>query len=119
MLVMRGDVVLVAVPHSSGQPGKIRPALVVQSDRNNQRVQDTIVALITTTTRRAQLEPTQFLIEVASPAGQQSGLLHDSAVKCERLHTLLQSQVQRKIGSLPATTMQRINDCLKASLEIA
>jgi mRNA interferase MazF len=77
---------------------------VVQADHNNRRLQDTIVAIITSTTRRASLEPTQLLIEVATPEGRQSGLLHDSAVKCERLHTVLQSQIQRTIGSLPAAS---------------
>jgi mRNA interferase MazF len=118
MPLKRGDVVLVRVPLTSGQPGKPRPVLVVQSDYNNQRLQDTIVAVITSTTHRAQVEATQLLIEVGTPEGRQSGLLLDSAVKCERLHTVLQSQVYRTIGSLPAATMQKIADCLKAALEL-
>lgn len=118
MPVNRGDVVLVSVPFTSGTASKTRPVLVVQADHNNRRLQDTIVAVITSTTRRASLEPTQLLIEVATPEGRQSGLLHDSAVKCERLHTVLQSQIQRTIGSLPAALMQQVNDCLKAALEL-
>jgi mRNA-degrading endonuclease toxin of MazEF toxin-antitoxin module len=45
MSVTRGDIVLVAVPDTSGKPGKTRPALVVSSDHNNQRLQDAIVAV--------------------------------------------------------------------------
>ena len=104
MPVNRGDVVLVPVPFTSGAGSKTRPVLVVQADHNNRRLQDTIVAVITSTTRRAVREATQLLIEVATPEGRQSGLLHDSAVKCERLHTVLQSQIQRTIGSLPAAS---------------
>src|SRR6478672_9288147 len=100
MTVKRGDVVLVEVPLTSGQPGKLRPALIVQSDANNVRSVDTIVALITSTTKRAKTESTQLLIEVGMPDGQQSGLLHDSCVRCERLHTVLQASVRRTIGSL-------------------
>lgn len=118
MPVSRGDVVLVPVPFTSGSGSKMRPVLVVQTDHNNRRLQDTIVAVITSTTRRASLEPTQLLIDVATTEGRQSGLLHDSAVKCERLHTVLQSQIRRTIGSLPATLMQQVNDCLKAALEL-
>jgi mRNA interferase MazF len=118
MPVKRGDIVLLPVPDTSGLPGKIRPALIVSSDRNNQRLQDVIVAVITTTTKRAQLDPTQLLIELATSEGKQSGLLTDSAVKCERLHAILQSHIRRTIGSLPATTMQKVNDRLKAALEI-
>jgi mRNA interferase MazF len=116
MNVSRGDIVLVPVRFSSGAGQKIRPVLVVQSDHNNIRLADTIVAIITSNIRRASREPTQLLIDIASSDGAQSGLLHPSAVTCERLHTILQSDIQRKIGSLPPTMMQRIGDCLKASL---
>ena len=47
MTVKRGDVVLVPVPFTSGVGGKVRPALVVQTDHNNNRLADTIVAVIT------------------------------------------------------------------------
>jgi mRNA interferase MazF len=92
---------------------------VVQSDQNNARLADTIVAIITSNVRRAKIEPAQLLVNVATPEGAQTGLLHSSAVTCERLHTILQSDIQRRIGSLPPTLMQRIGDCLKASLGLA
>ena len=48
MIVKRGDVVLADLPYGDRARRKIRPALVVQSDRNNQRLDDVILALITT-----------------------------------------------------------------------
>ena len=54
--------------------------------------------------------------EIITPEGQQSGLLHDSAVKCERLHTVLQSQIKRTVGLLSAALMQQVDACLKAAL---
>jgi mRNA-degrading endonuclease toxin of MazEF toxin-antitoxin module len=60
---------------------KVRPALVVQSDHNNVRLTHTIVAIITKTTHRATSEATQLLIDISTPEGKQSGLLHTSAVK--------------------------------------
>jgi mRNA interferase MazF len=118
MAVKRGDIVLVPVPDTSGRPGKTRPALVVSSDHNNQRLQDAILAVVTTTTSRAGLESTQYLVEVGTPEGMQSGLLTDSAIKCERLHTILQSLIHRTVGSLSAQTMLRISNCLKAALDM-
>ncbi len=118
MPVNRGDVVLVPLPDTSGKPGKTRPALVVSSDFNNQRLQDAIVAVITSTTMRAKLEPTQLLIELTTAEGKQSGLLNDSTVKCERLHAILQSLIYRTIGSLPDRTMLQINECLKVALQL-
>ena len=71
MNVQRGDVVLVDYPYPSGAGAKVRPVLVVQNDRDNQRLLNTIVAQITSVTRRA-LEPTQLLIELATPEGRDS-----------------------------------------------
>ena len=84
MKVSRGDVVLMDMPFAQGGGTKIRPALVVQSDANNVRLNNVIVAAITRNITRVN-EPTQLLIETSSPAGQQSGLLADSAVTCENL----------------------------------
>jgi len=118
MKSQRGDIVLVNYPFASGQGAKIRPALVVQCDANNHRLDNTIIAQITSRTRFASSEPTQLLIEVASPAGQQSGLIQDSAVSCENLFTVRQDAILRKIGSLPEGSMLLIDACLKASLGI-
>ena len=115
MTLQRGDVVLVSFPFSSQTGSKVRPALVVQSDHNNQRLTNVIVAAITTTTHRSG-EATQLLIDVATPDGQQSGLLWSSVVTCENLVTVAQILVQRKIGQLPPTLMQQIDGCLKAAV---
>ena len=66
MRVQRGDVVLLPIAFTTGVGGKVRPALVVQSDHNNARLNATIVAIITKTTHRATTEATQLLIDVNS-----------------------------------------------------
>jgi len=115
MSVKRGEVVIVRFPFASGTGAKVRPALVIQNDRNNARMTNVIVVAITTTRHRSQ-EPTQLLIDVATPAGAQSGLLNDSVVSCENLATVEQSLIIRTIGSLPPSAMSQVDDCLKVSL---
>jgi len=117
MNVQRGEVVLVDYPYSTGGGAKVRPVLVIQNDRDNQRLMNTIVAQITSMTRRV-LEPTQLLIEIATPEGRQSGLRQDSVVNCVNLLTLDKEKILRKLGSLPGSLMQKINNCLKAALEL-
>jgi mRNA interferase MazF len=119
MRVARGDVVLVSYPFASRGGAKIRPALVIQCDRNNGRLDNTVIAQITSRIRYARTEPTQVLVTAASPAGQQAGLLNDSAISCENLYTVRQDTVIRKIGSMPTTVMDHVNDALKVSLEIS
>jgi mRNA interferase MazF len=97
---------------------KIRPALIVQCNRNNGRLSNTIVASITRNIARVS-EPTQVLIEVATPAGLQSGLLADSAITCENLFTASQQFVRRKIGILSDDLMTNVSNALASSLELA
>ena len=118
MKYTRGDIVLADLPFTDRTGSKVRPALVVQNDRNNARLHDVILALITRSTARATTESTQLLVDVGTPDGQATGLLHNSAVKCEHLITLHISFIQRVIGRLPKGMMQRIDDCLKDSLEL-
>ncbi len=117
MMLNRGDIVTVLFPFSSGTGAKHRPALVVQNDVNNRRMTNVIVAAITTTKHRSG-QPTQLLVEFASPVGQQSGLAHDSVVTCENLATLDKSLVRRKLGTLTDEAMKQIDLCLKVSLGI-
>lgn len=117
MTVRRGDVVLARYPFASGTGGKVRPCLIVQNDADNSRLTNTIVAQITSNLRAAA-EPTQLFIVVATPEGRQSGLLHDSLVSCNNLATIEQTLVSRVVGSLPPAAMLRIDDCLKAALEL-
>ena len=118
MRVQRGDTILVNYPFASGTGSKVRPAIVVQCNRNNGRLQNTIIAQITSRTRYARNEPTQILIEAASDVGQQAGLLMDSAISCENLYTVRTDAIVRKIGTLADSVTQQVNDCLKASLEL-
>jgi mRNA interferase MazF len=117
MSIRRGDVVLAWYPFASGKGAKRRPCLVVQNDSDNLKLANTIVAQITSNLVRSK-DKSHLLIEVATPEGQHSGLLHDSVVSCNNLATIEQTLIAKVIGSLPMTLLQRINDCLRAALEI-
>lgn len=116
MTPKRGDVVLVRFPFSSGSGGKLRPALVVQNDRNNRRLANVILAAITTRTHHSG-ETTQLLVDPASPDGQSSGLKHISCVCCENLATVEQQLIVRRLGHLSEPVMLQINGCLTSSLD--
>ena len=67
----RGDVVIVQFPYVDGQRGKNRPALIVQNDRDNARLTNTVVAMISGNTRYAA-ESTQVLVDPSTSAGTAS-----------------------------------------------
>lgn len=114
----RGDVVMVSLPYYDRAGAKDRPAVVVQSDRNNRRLMSTIVAGITTNLKRGATEPTQFLIDPSTPEGQSAGLSQSSAVKCENLFTVSQADIRRTAGHLSDVLKLKLNYCLKAALEL-
>lgn len=70
----RGDVVIVDFPFSDQTGSKLRPALVVQADALNQRLADTILALITSSRRGMRGTSSQFFIDITTPDGKQTGL---------------------------------------------
>jgi len=117
-MTSRGDVVVAVFPYVGGGASKNRPAVVVQCDRLNRQLQNTVVVMVTGNTRLVGREPTQFLIEPATAEGQSSGLAHASAVKCENLMTIAQTDILRTLGHLSSVLMDQLNDCLKVALEL-
>jgi mRNA interferase MazF len=118
MKVARGEVVLVDYLFSDRTDSKVRPCLVIQADALNTRLDDTILAVISSNTARGVNEPSQFLIDVNTSDGALSGLLFNSAVQCENLATVDCRFIRRKIGSLTPGLMSQVELCLKAALEI-
>jgi mRNA interferase MazF len=115
MKVTRGDVVLVDYPFTAGG-AKVRPALVVQNDRDNARMANTVVAQISGNTARVS-EATQHLIELAADPG--CGLTRDSALIATNLLTMRQSDILRVLGTLSAATMAQIDECLRVALGLS
>ncbi|WP_017715801.1 type II toxin-antitoxin system PemK/MazF family toxin [Kamptonema formosum] len=93
----RGDVVLVLFPNSDLRTAKRRPALRVQADSLGAGPGQTIVAMITSNLARAG-HPSRVLVTLATPEGQQTGLLADSVIVADNLVTVLQVEIDRKIG---------------------
>ncbi len=110
---------LLPISFVSGVGTKVRPAVVVQNDNLNSKLNSTIVAIITSTNVRAGIEPTQLLLDISKADGKQSGLLHNSTVKAEHLDTVDQRDIVRKIGQLSAPLLLELDHCMTAALGIA
>ena len=111
----RGDVVLVRFPHPSGQRGKKRPAVVVQSDAYADTIRTLVVAEVTKNLTM-QKDPACLFIDVSTPDGKATGLLVDSVVSSLVLDTVYTDTVARVLGSLSPTLVQQFDDCLKVGL---
>lgn len=96
----RGEVILVLFPYSNLKAAKVRPALVVQANNLQTDLSQLIVAMITSRMFRAN-HPSRVSILLSSSEGQHSGLLTDSVVMTDNLATIAESEIDRKIESLP------------------
>jgi mRNA interferase MazF len=114
---MRGDVVLVRFPHPSGQRGKKRPAVVVQSDAYSAAVRTVVVAEVTKNLSMKG-HPTCLFIDLSTPDGQATGLLVDSVVSGLVLDTVYADAIDQTLGALSPSLLQRLDDCLKAALGV-
>lgn len=94
----KGDVVLVLFPDSNLQTAKRRPALVVQADDLKTGLPQTIVAMVTSNLPRAP-HPSRIRVELSTPEGQRSGLKTESVIMTDNLVTILDSEIDRVIGS--------------------
>lgn len=116
-MIRRGDVVIADFPFV-GKGSKRRPAVVVQCDALNAKLTNTVLAMITGNTRFVGKEPTQFLIDPATPDGKSSGLSYPSAVKCHNLMTVEQASIVHTLGHLSDALKLQLIHGLKAALEV-
>jgi mRNA interferase MazF len=94
----RGDVVLVLFPDSNLRTAKRRPALVVQADHLNTGLSQRIVAMITSNMARGG-HPCRIAVTQDSSLGRQMGLLTDSVIMTDNLATMVETEIDRSIGT--------------------
>jgi mRNA interferase MazF len=111
----RGDVVLALFPNSDLRTAKRRPALIVQTNNLGTGLGQTIVAMITSNLARSG-HPSRVFVALATPEGQQTGLLADSVIITDNLVTLLEVEIDRKIGIW--SDMVAVDAALKHTLGI-
>ena len=113
--MIRGDVILVRFPHPSGLRGKKRPAVIVQADVYATAVSTIVVAEVTKNLTMAN-DPACLFIDLNTPEGRATGLLHDSVVSCLLLAAIDADKVAQVLGTLSPAMTQKLDDCLKAAL---
>jgi mRNA interferase MazF len=109
----RGDVVLVLFPNSNLATAKRRPAVVVQADRLQTGLAQTIVAMITSNLSRSG-HRSRVMVSRSSAEGLRMGLLMDSLIMTDNLATVLDSEIDRAIGR--CDDMRPVNTDLRTTL---
>jgi mRNA interferase MazF len=93
------------------EPGDRRPVLIISADRfNDTNIGTVLVAILTTTARRA-LDPGNVVL----PAGG-TGLRRESIVNVTQLATMDRRRFIGRIGRVPVRLMEEINEGLRLVL---
>jgi mRNA-degrading endonuclease toxin of MazEF toxin-antitoxin module len=117
VVTRRGDVVLVNFPFPDTGQSKVRPAVAVQNDRDNQKIRKTVIAMVTGNLQRRG-DPSHVFIDPADPEGSSSGLRFPSLVSCNNLFTVDQGAFLQQLGHLSDDMKQRLDAALKAALDL-
>jgi len=105
----RGDVVVCAF---SGDYGKPRPALVVQSDLFNETHASVVLCPISSEITGLSL------FRVAIPASDGAGLRKDTEVMVDKLAAVRRTRVSRRVGRLSRAQMALVDGALRLWLEL-
>jgi len=107
--VKRGDLITVAL---SGDYGKPRPALVIQSDFLNE-IDSVLVCLLTTTQRDAPF------YRYPVPPGAETGLRKASQVMVDKIIAVRRDRCGERIGGLDSASLLAIGRLLAFVVGIA
>ena len=96
-------------PGRGSEQSGLRPALIIQNDIGNRFSPTTIVAALTTATKK----PYPFLVKVTA---KESGLPKDSTVNLAVIMTIDKTRLTSKCGELGETKIAKVDEAIKASL---
>jgi mRNA interferase MazF len=94
---------------------KLRPAVVISKDANNQRLDDVIGAPCSSNILRSR-EPTQYLIDGSEVTV--TGVRVPSVVRCEALMTIPKTLIVRPLGQLSDAALAAVGNCLRDALAL-
>ncbi len=110
-LIKRGDIYWVKLdPAEGSEIGKIRPAVVISNDINNE-LADT-VTIVPITSSVGKVYPFEVLIRKGT-----ANLAEDSKAKANQIRTVDKRRLKNLIGTLPAPILEQIGNAVKIHLD--
>lgn len=110
-MIKRGELYYADLsPVVGSEQGGVRPILIVQNDTGNKYSPTVIAAAVTSQINKAKL-PTHIELNA-----NEFGLVKDSVILLEQIRTLDKKRLKEKIGTLPPSTMNKVDNALLISL---
>lgn len=111
--IKRGDITLVNLePIRGSEQGGIRPCLIIQNNQGNKYSPLTIIAPLTSTAFTKEFPTNVFVLK------EDSRLNKDSTILLNQIRTIDKRRITRKISSLSAEIMGKVEMAIKISLDL-
>jgi mRNA interferase MazF len=111
--MVRGDLILVDLGHGKGtEPGKIRPAVIIQSDILTQAAHESTIVLVCT----SQLVG-ETLLRVCLPA-KAAGNKLETEVLVDQIRAVDNRRILRKLGKVPEAIFEEVEEKLRLVLSL-
>src|SRR3970282_1902824 len=108
MPIKRGHLYIVDFnPRIKTKPGKLRPALVLQSDLVNEAGYPSTIVIPTTT----RLIEKQGILRLRLKKGQ-GGIVRDSDLLLGQMIAVANESFRQEIGALPNELMEELDNCI-------
>lgn len=106
-MISQRDIVLLSFPFSDLQASKVRPAIVLSSDRYNRHSRDFVAIPLT-----SNLRMKEYSLLVSNNELENGRLIVQSRAKVDRIFSVSQRLVRMKIGRLKTEIHEKITDIL-------
>jgi mRNA interferase MazF len=111
-MLSQRDIVLISFPFSNLENSKVRPVLVISNDEYNNKFNDFIAVPLT-----SNIKARQYAMKITNRNLENGTLVAPSQIKVDKIFSVNQSLVRKKIGKAKKDFYKQIKDMIVAIID--
>ena len=112
----RGTIILTPFPFTDLTKNKVRPALVVSSNKRNDN--DVIIAFISSVLDSINLKETDILLDSKETSFKETGLKSTSIIRTDKLATIDKKIILGELGNINSDLKRKVDKYLMLVLDL-
>ena len=112
----RGTIILTPFPFTDLTKNKVRPALVVSSNKRNDN--DVIIAFISSVLDSIKLKETDILLDSKETSFNETGPKSTSIIRTDNLATIDKKIILGELGNINSDLIRKVDTYLKLVLDL-
>lgn len=97
------EMVLIPIPFSDLKSKKRRPVIIISNDIYNQKTEDIVVVAVT-----SNIEKKDYTLLITQSDMEEGNLPKDSMIRVDKIYSLSQLIVVKRLGKIEQVTFERI-----------